>query len=108
MSKCLEIFALKKDIKMILLREFKDHKTVLIYNFLHTCLFLYKKLLPKCVLGHLESFKTHFFWVKNGGCPYFWAFLADFGQNFMNFANFSKYFEILGGKRKKIFFDRCA
>ena len=36
MSKCLEIFALKKDIKMILLREFKDHKTVLIYNFLHT------------------------------------------------------------------------
>ena len=40
--------------------------------------------------------------MKNGGYPYFWAFLADFGQNFMNFANFSKYFEILGGKRKKI------
>ena len=36
MSKCLEIFALKKDIKMILLREFKAHKMVLIYNFLHT------------------------------------------------------------------------
>ena len=36
MSKCLEIFSSKKDIKMILLREFKDHKTVLIYNFLHT------------------------------------------------------------------------
>ena len=36
MSKCLEIFALKNDIKMILLREFKGPKMVLIYNFLQT------------------------------------------------------------------------
>ena len=36
MSKCLDIFALKNDIKMILLREFKGPKMVLIYNFLQT------------------------------------------------------------------------
>jgi len=55
-------------------------------------------MLPKCVLGHLESFKTHLFLGEKWGVP---LFLANFGQNFMNFANFSKYFEILGGKRKK-------
>ena len=40
--------------------------------------------------------------MKNGGCPYFGAFLADFGKNFINFANFLKYCEISGEKRKKI------
>ena len=66
----------------------------------------------KCCQNVFWAIQSHLrhtcFQVKNGGCPYFWAFLADFGQNFMNFANFSKYFEILGGKRKKFFFDRCA
>ena len=64
-----------------------------------------KKKLPKCVSGQLESFKTHLFLGEKKGVP---PILCHFGPNFMNFATFSKYFAILGGKRKKIFFTRSA
>ena len=57
-----------------------------------------KKKLPKCVSGQLESFKTHLFLGEKKGVP---PILRHFGPNFMNFATFSKYFDILGGKRKK-------
>ena len=50
-------------------------------------------------LGHLESIKTHLFLVERRGVP---PFFTIFGPNFMNFEDFSKYFAILGGKRKKI------
>ena len=52
-----------------------------------------RKKMPKCVSGHLESFKTHLFLgEKRGGTPFF----NIFGPNFMNFEDFSKYFAILG------------
>ena len=35
-----------------------------------------KKMLPKCVLGHLESFKTHLFLGEKWGVP---LFLGIFG-----------------------------
>ena len=44
-----------------------------------------KKKLPKCVLGHLESFKTHLFLGEKRGVP---PFFNIFGPNFMNFEDF--------------------
>ena len=39
--------------------------------------------------------------MKNKGCPKFWEFLADFGQNFMNFADFLSIWRFQVGKEKK-------
>jgi len=64
-----------------------------------------KKKIPKCVSGHLKSFKTYLFLGEKRWVP---PFFNIFGPNFMNFEDFSKYFAILGGKRKKIFFARSA
>ena len=64
-----------------------------------------KKKLPKSVSGQLESFKTHLFLSEKKGVP---LILRHFGPNFLNFAPFSKYFAILGGKRKKKSFARSA
>ena len=36
-----------------------------------------KKKLPKCVSGHLESFKTHLFLGEKGGYPHSSTFLAQ-------------------------------
>ena len=66
---------------------------------------LQKKKMPKCVSGHLESFKTHLFLGEKRGVP---PFFNIFGPNFMNFEDFSKYFAILGGKGKFFFFGRSA
>ena len=65
-----------------------------------------KKICPKCVSRHLESFKTHLFLgEKKGGAPtfeHFRLFLAKIWWILL------KYFVIPGGWRKKIFFARSA
>ena len=64
-----------------------------------------KKKLPECVLGHLESFKTHLLLGEIRGVP---PFFKIFCPNFINFEDFYKYFGILGVKKKKNFFARSA
>ena len=52
-----------------------------------------------------RPFKTYLFLGEKRGGPLFFAIV---GPNFMNFEDFSKYFSILGGKRKKNFFAKSA
>ena len=54
-----------------------------------------EKSRQKWVLGHLESLKTHLFIGVLGTTQ---LVLGHFWPNFMNFAEFSKYFAILGGR----------
>ena len=44
-----------------------------------------QKKMPKCVSGHLESFKTHLFLFEKKGVPLFFAILADDNFSIDNF-----------------------
>ena len=44
-----------------------------------------KKMLPKCVLGHLESFKTHLFLGEKWGVPLFLGIFGRFWSKFHEF-----------------------
>ena len=61
---------------------------------------LQKKKMPKCVSGHLESFKTHLFLGIKNGVPLFLVLFDCLWPQLDEFYRFSMYFAILGGRRK--------
>ena len=67
-----------------------------------------KKNWPKCVLGHLKWFKTNLFLGENWGGTLILSQFSNFRQDFVDFADFSKYLTNSGGKLKKNFFARSA
>ena len=59
-----------------------------------------RKKMPKCVSGHLESFKTHLFLGIKNGVPLFLVLFDCLWPKLDEFCRFSMYFAILGGRRK--------